>query len=199
MCGSQVVDMVYNRLTDFYLEESSHSAIRQAYQADAIVLTPSPHMHALFAHKRNLIALSNDTLLAGWGATQEDRSTLNAVVPETLLVRTVQADLLWNRRKQFFFKPVAGYGAKATYRGDKLTTRVWGEILAGEYVAQALVSPSERLIEVDGVSKELKFDVRAYTYGGQIQLLAARMYTGQTTNFRTQGGGFAPVIIVPTR
>jgi hypothetical protein len=45
----------------------------------------------------------------------------------------------------------------------------------------------------------LKFDIRAYTYAGQIQLLAARMYAGQTTNFRTQGGGFAPVIVVPSK
>ena len=193
--GSQTVDMVYNRLTDFYLEESSHWAIRQAYDADAVVLTPSPHVYALYANKRNLIALSNDALLAEWGATQEDRATLKAVVPETFLVSNAQADLLWNRRKHLFFKPSTGYGAKAAYRGDKLTKRVWNEILAGDYVAQALVSPSERLIEVDGVCKGLKFDVRAYTYDGQIQLLAARMYTGQTTNFRTQGGGFAPVII----
>lgn len=27
--------------------------------------------------------------------------------------------------------------------------------------------------------------------------LAARMYAGQTTNFRTPGGGFAPVVVVP--
>jgi hypothetical protein len=42
----------------------------------------------------------------------------------------------------------------------------------------------------------LKFDIRAFTYAGQVQLLAARMYSGQTTNFRTPGGGFAPVIVV---
>ena len=57
--------------------------------------------------------------------------------------------------------------------------------------------PGERLIEVDGVRTDLKFDVRAYTYDGKVQLLAARMYGGQTTNFRTRGGGFAPVVIVP--
>ena len=40
----------------------------------------------------------------------------------------------------------------------------------------------------------LKLDVRNYVYDGQVQLLAARLYQGQTTNFRTPGGGFAPVI-----
>ena len=57
--------------------------------------------------------------------------------------------------------------------------------------------PSQRLIEVDGVQTDLKFDLRAYTYNGAVQLLAARMYAGQTTNFRTEGGGFAPVIVLP--
>ena len=78
-----------------------------------------------------------------------------------------------------------------------MTKRVWAEILAGDFVAQALVPPSERLIEVDGVATDLKFDLRAFTYAGEVQLLAARIYSGQTTNFRTPGGGFAPVIVVP--
>ena len=42
----------------------------------------------------------------------------------------------------------------------------------------------------------LKMDIRAYVYAGSIQLLAARLYQGQTTNFRTPGGGFAPVYIM---
>ena len=39
----------------------------------------------------------------------------------------------------------------------------------------------------------LKFDLRDYTYDGRGQWVAARLYQGQTTNFRTPGGGFAPV------
>ena len=54
------------------------------------------------------------------------------------------------------------------------------------------------MVNVDGVATDLKFDIRAYTYGGQIQLLAARTYNGQTTNFRTEGGGFSPVVVIPT-
>jgi hypothetical protein len=37
--------------------------------------------------------------------------------------------------------------------------------------------------------------VRNYVYDGQVQSLAARLYQGQTTNFRTPGGGFAPVYV----
>jgi hypothetical protein len=191
------VDMVYNRLTDFYLTDPAHLALRQAHEANAVVLTPHPRAHALLADKRNLIALSQSELLLAWGASAADRKLLSSNVPATRLVTPERADELWAQRRQLFFKPVAGYGAKAAYRGDKLTKRVWGEILESDFVAQALVPPSGRNIEVDGVHTDLKFDIRAYTYAGQVQLLAARMYAGQTTNFRTQGGGFAPVIVVP--
>jgi hypothetical protein len=194
----KTVDMVYNRLTDFDLSESAHLALRHAYEADAVVVTPHPRAHALMADKRNLIALSQNELLLSWGATAADRKLLAGNVPTTRLVTPERADELWAQRRHLFFKPVAGFGAKGAYRGDKLTKRVWAEIMESDFVAQALVPPSARMIEVDGVQTDLKFDIRAYTYAGQVQLLAARMYAGQTTNFRTQGGGFAPVIVVPS-
>jgi hypothetical protein len=36
--------------------------------------------------------------------------------------------------------------------------------------------------------------VRNYCVGDATWLRAARLYRGQTTNFRTPGGGFAPVL-----
>jgi len=79
------------------------------------------------------------------------------------------------------------------YRGDKLTRRVWEEILAGDYVVQELVPPGERQVQVETDTTALKYDVRCFVYAGKVQLLAARLYQGQVTNFRTPGGGFAPV------
>lgn len=192
-----VVSLVYNRLTDFYLTDTAHQALRQAYEAGAVVMTPHPRAHALLAEKRNLIALSDPAQLAAWGVGDADRELLGAIVPQTVRVTPERAQELWAQRRQWFFKPEAGYGGKGVYRGDKLTRRVWEDITAGGFVAQAMVPPGERLIEVDGELTDLKFDIRAYAYAGQVQLLAARMYTGQTTNFRTPGGGFAPVVIVP--
>ena len=64
-------------------------------------------------------------------------------------------------------------------------------------VAQELVAPSQRVITVHDQRKILKADVRAYAYAGQVQLFTARLYDGQTTNFRTAGGGFAPVLTPP--
>ena len=191
------IDLVYNRLTDFYLAEPGHASLREAYEAGATVVTPHPRAHALHADKRNLIAFSDDARLAEWGASPADRAVLAEVVPCTQLVTAENAEGLWSQRRQLFFKPANGYGSRAAYRGDKLTRRVWGEILAAPYVAQTLVPPSERLVDVAGVPTRLKLDIRAYAYDGRIQLLAARTWAGQTTNFRTAGGGFSPVVVLP--
>ena len=104
---------------------------------------------------------------------------------------------LWRDRKQFFFKPASGYGSKGSYRGDKLTKGAWEGILKASYVAQTFASPGHRVIKIDGAPTALKVDIRLYTYVGQVLLSAARLYQGQTTNFRTLGGGFAPVFGVP--
>ena len=195
--AEQSIDMVYNRITDFYLQDPAHSVLRQAYEAGTVVLTPHPRAHALYADKRNLAILSDAHMLGQLGVSPALQEILLAGIPHTELVVPERADQLWEQRRKLFFKPATGYGSKAAYRGDKLTRRVWEEILAGNYVAQTIAPPSERLIQVDGATVDLKLDVRAYVYGGKIQLVAARLYTGQTTNFRTPGGGFAPVFMVP--
>ena len=51
----------------------------------------------------------------------------------------------------------------------------------------------ERLIGDRKAPQALKFDIRNYVYDGAVQFVTARLYQGQTTNFRTPGGGFAPV------
>jgi len=196
--GAARIDLVYNRLTDFALEAPASSALRAAYLADAVVVTPHPQAHALYADKRNLVALSDPALLASWGVDAETRATLASKIPRTELVVREHADDLWARRKQLFFKPAAGYGSRAAYRGDKMTKRVFEEVLAGSYIAQALVPPSSRTLRVAEAAVELKLDLRNYVYAGHVQLIAARLWQGQTTNFRTPGGGFAPVLTVPS-
>jgi hypothetical protein len=196
LCGGRVVDLVYDRLTDFSLAEAHHEVLRAAYLADAVVLTPHPQAHALYADKRNLEALTDEDWLKEIGVSSAQRQLLMTGIPRTERVEPEQAARFWASRKQWFFKPAAGYGSKAAYRGDKVTRRVFGEISRGGYVAQALVPPSERRLLVDGVEQDLKLDLRNYVYQGQVQLVSARLYQGQTTNFRTPGGGFAAVFSV---
>ena len=185
------IDLVYNRLTDFSLQEPAHAALRAAYVSGTAVVTPHPRAHALYADKRNLALLSDRSRLAALGVPQESIEVHLRGVTRTRLVTADFAEEIRSNRRKLFFKTATGYGSKGAYRGDKLTKRVWNEILQGTYVAQELVPPSERSISPDA---PLKVDVRNYAYSGRIQLLAARLYQGQTTNLRTPGGGFAPVL-----
>ncbi len=194
--GEQPIDLVYNRLTDFYLEDESLSALRQAYESQAVVLTPHPYAHALWADKRHMALLRDARLLQAAGLSAEEAAFLQAVIPPTEVVSAEQAESLWARRKGLFFKPAAGYAGKAAYRGDKLTRSNFAQLINSAYVAQAIVPPSERRIRREGEAEALRLDVRNYVYQGQTLLLAARLYQGQTTNFRTPGGGFAPVLTV---
>ena len=197
--GDLPIDLVYNRLTDFYLDEASSAALREAYVQQAVVLTPHPQAHALYADKRHLALFSDAVRLQALGVPAATQQILLEHVPHTEVVDAADAQRLWDARRNLFFKPTAGFGSRAAYRGDKLTKRVWQDILAGDYVAQAIVTPGERMVDDDDTEqavktgKAMKFDLRAYTYDGAVQWVAARLYQGQTTNFRTPGGGFAPV------
>ena len=195
MIDNWPVDLVYNRLVDFALDRPEHGALRAAYLSGAVVVTPNPHVHALFADKRNLALLSDQAALRSWGVCPDMLADL-AGVPHTIVVTPDNAGRLWATRKAWFFKPTGGHGSKAVYRGDKVTKGVWAEIIRGGYVAQEFAAPSERMVKLDGTAEARKTDVRLYVYDGQVLLTAARLYQGQTTNFRTPGGGFAPVFVV---
>lgn len=190
--GGRPVDFIYNRLTDFALDVPAYDAIRDAYLRGEVAVSPHPRAHALYADKRNLALLGNRTFLADAGLDAAAVDTLVAAVPETRLLTADNRDALWADRRGWFFKPAAGYGSKASYRGDKLTRRVWDDMQHATYVAQRIVRPSERH-QPPGVDP-LKVDIRCYAYRGRVLLHAARLYQGQTTNFRTPGGGFAPVL-----
>jgi len=195
-CQGQKVELLYNRLTDFYLRQAAHAAIRAAYLRGSIVLTPNPHVYALYADKSNLTLLGDAELLRSWGVEEGDVKTLSTGFPAACHVTLENQEELWKQRDNLFFKPVTGFGGRAAYRGDKITRRVWREIMESAYIAQQRIAPSERGVKVDDVATALKLDIRAYVYAGEMQLLAARLYQGQITNFRTSGGGFAPVFVV---
>jgi hypothetical protein len=195
--ADKAIDLVYNRLTDFQLQAPESFALRDAYLADEAAVTPNPRLHALYADKRNLVLLGDARSLKSLGVSEMLAKDVLAVVPHSAVVDTSNREDLWRRRDQFFFKPASGFGSKAAYRGDKLTKRVWEAIENGTYIAQEYVPPSTRNVVVDGVRQRLKVDVRAYVYAGKVQMLAARLYQGQTTNMRTPGGGFSPVLSVP--
>lgn len=196
------IDLIYNRLTDFALADEATQAIRHAFEADEVVLTPHPRAHALYADKRNLALFSSHERLVELGVPDDAVRVLAETVPTTHVVSAADRDAWWTKRKKYFWKPIDGFGSRAAYRGDKLTKstfeRIFSELDSRPYVAQIIAPPGERMIEVDGESRPLKLDLRSYVYDGRVQLVAARTYQGQTTNFRTVGGGFAPVFTEAT-
>lgn len=203
LANGQPVDLVYNRVTDFHLEEPAHAALASAVLSGRVMVTPDPQAHALQADKRNLARLTDPAFLDSLPVDPADRTTLLRGIPATREVHAADAERWWNERDRWFFKPVSGYGGKGTYRGSKITRKVFEQILQGGprggYVAQAFVPPALRGTrpEMAAAGQPLKFDIRCYAFEGHVNLLAARLYQGQTTNFRTPGGGFAPVFLVP--
>lgn len=194
LCGEDQIDLVYNRIVDFSFADPNHRALKEAYEGGEVVFTPNPHVHALLADKRNLTLLSDPNELEAMGVAEREIRILTTVIPITSSVTDDNADRLWAARRDYFFKPARGHGSKAAYRGAKLTKRVWAEIVDGDFVAQRFAAPSKRMVSIDGVLEPRKIDVRLYAYEGEVLLTAARLYEGQTTNFRTEGGGFAPVL-----
>jgi len=176
------IDLIYNRNTDFYFEKDENKKFLEILKNNQTVISPSPEDHLVFADKRNLVTMSQN-------------ETLKSIIPLTLLVRKENEQDLWSNKKKYFFKPLNSYGGRGSYNGKGLTLKVWEDITNSEYVAQEIVNPNSKSIIVDNQKEILKFDIRAYTYSGEILLLVARTYQGQTTNFRTVGGGFMPIFL----
>jgi len=188
--GIVPIDMVYNRLTDFYLESHSNAVLKEACTADLAVVTPHPNAHALFACKSNLAILTDAEMLRSLGVPNSVTDVLQRGIPRTLAVNAQDAEDWWSKRKEWFFKPVNGFGSKGSYRGDKITRSAFADVMRGEYVAQKIAPPAERVFDATAL---LKFDIRNFVCAGETVLSVARLYQGQTTNFRTRGGGFAPI------
>jgi len=160
--GEIKIDLVYNRLTDFSLQQ--HPVLRQAYLEGGVVLTPGPRHYAQYADKRNLVRLTDARALRALGASETDIATLQAGVPQTRLVEAADQERWWQERKQWFFKPAEGYGSKGSYSGAKLTRRVSDEIMQGGYVAQRMAAPGARMVCAEGRSRSRSNTTCAATF-----------------------------------
>ncbi len=190
------VDLVYLRDTDFLLAAPRNAALRRAYLAREVIVTPSPREHHLLANKRRLALFSSREALARFGVALADAEFLADVVPETVSLAELCAERAWNERERWVFKPCAAFGSRAVYRGDKLSRKKLAEILADpSYVAQRRVEPGEIEVETLDGPRAMKFDVRAYVYRDEVILLGARVYQGQVTNLRSPGGGFSAICV----
>jgi len=219
------IDLVYLRDTDFTLETERAAALRAAYLAGEVVVTPAPREYHLLGDKRRLALLSSPDALEELGASAAERALLAEVVPETLgsallaavcpacgpapsptvihepspgpaATSAVDDDAAWAERRHWVFKPATAYGSRAVYRGDKISRKRFDEILAVPgYLAQRRVEPGAVAVETSEGPRTMKFDVRAYAYRDEVLLLGARVYQGQVTNLRSPGGGFSAICV----
>jgi hypothetical protein len=195
--GSAPVDLVYLRDTDFLLEAPRNVALREAWLADEVVVTPSPREHHLLANKARLVLLSSRERLLGLGVAAVDAAFLAEIVPETRHLQEIGLEGAWSTRREWVFKPAAAFGSRAVYRGDKISRRKLEEVFAaGGFLAQRRVAPGEVVVQTSEGPRPMKFDVRAYAYRDEVLLLGARAYEGQVTNLRSPGGGFSAICVV---
>lgn len=193
---NEKIDLVYNRSTDFYFTDNKSQALKNAYDKKAACITPQPEEYKLFADKQRLMDFATPGFLEKY-LLESELKIFKDVILEILEVKFENKDAIWNQRKKYFFKPKNSYGGKGAYKGESITHKVFDQIIqSNDYIAQEFAPPSTTTI-TDQVSHnvEAKCDFRFYVYNGEIQFAIARTYVGQTTNFRTLGGGFTAVSI----
>ncbi len=186
----QRIDFVYNRHTDFLLKSKEMQGLAEAFASKQIALSPNPVDYLIYANKLNLQKLSDKSFLLSRGISEKEIQIIQDVIPETKVVNSKDSNSLWENRKTVFFKPQNSYGSKGVYAGRKLTKSKFEEILNLDYITQTEIPPSKRTINL----VEFKIDYRAYVYNSDLLMLTSRLYQGQATNFRTEGGGFSPVL-----
>lgn len=174
--------LIYNRYTDFYLQDEKSASLKSLYNEGLLNLSPNPHEYFLLADKQRLIDWNNQVDL------EKPSSLLMAceLLPE-------EKDNIWKNRKKYFFKPKSSYGSKQVYKGQSMSRKMFDEIYSENFVAQQLSVPSQVTFEQDGQKIDFKYDLRCFVYKNELQLIVARLYQGQTTNLQTFGGGFACV------
>ena len=186
--NGQPVDMIYNRHCDFYLERPELAGLREAYLHRTVCLTPNPFRYGLLADKRRLCFWSDPEQLAAVGLEQSGIDLLQKIVPESRMLASFDPDVLWSEKKQWVFKPATMHASRGVLVGAKATRGRYRE-LPEETIVQRYIAPS---ISTLG-ENQFKTDFRLFAYKNRLLGIAARLYRGQVTNLRTEGGGFAAV------
>ncbi len=188
-------NFVYNRMTDFYLENPAHAPLRQAFVNDTACFSPNPREYWLLGDKQRLIQLGQTEFLDQCGATEEERAAIEKVlIPTYDKSFFATEDEIWAKRKSLFFKPKRSHGGKSVYRGESVSRKVFERLMQEDILIQrfqpAQIVPTD---DPRSVLNNWKFDLRFYVYEDQIQLVCARIYQGQVTNFSSPMGGFTLV------
>ena len=185
------IDFVYNRLTDFYFEK--HPLLLQAYQNKKTAVSPHPQAYKVFSDKKKLGLLSKklfDEKMSFEGASLLKKVVLKTQFLDSPEKPSMTKEEAWLKRKNLFFKPLYGFSGRGVYRGRGLTKKKMAELK--NYIVQEEAPPSKW---EDPFKGELwKWDLRAFSYQDQVQLVSARFYQGQVVNFSKPLSGFGRVL-----
>ena len=184
----KVVQMLYNRCTDFYFENLPH--LKKVFLNKKCCISPHPREYLLLADKMRLCEWSSSDFLDQLDLTLEEKKKIKNAVPFTAPINSVSVDDLWKKRKKLFFKPIKGYGGKSVYRGKNISHNMFDRVIKESGVFQEIVPPP---VFIDPSGTEWKYDIRAYAYRDQVQKLSARVYQGQLTQFQAPLSGFASI------
>lgn len=185
------IDFVYNRLTDFYLDK--YPSIKKAFESGKVCISPNPHEYDLLANKKRLVDWSNTSKLQELIPDLNYRSACETVISRTAHIRDFKAEDLVKNKKRYFFKPATAFGGKGVYRGESIQRKILDEIMKQDYLVQDYHRPPEIEVDQNGMKQKFKYDLRFYVYMDTIQLVSARLYQGQVTNFRAPGSGICTV------
>lgn len=192
-------DFIYNRHTDFLLEEPSSGELREKFLSNAICLSPNPFEYHLLADKQRLIDWNVPGFLESMDLSELQMASLRLGLPKSFDLNAETKEELFAQRKSYFFKPKRAFGSKLSYRGSSISHKAFEGILQHEMIAQEFVPAPEKTFADPSGPQTFKYDLRCYAYKGRLQLVVARLYQGQVTNLKTFGGGFACVKFTETK
>lgn len=175
--------LVYNRSTDFYLQNETSKNLKNLFLQQEQTTSPNPWEYFLLADKQRLI---------DWNQ-QSDLPKPNSLL-KTYDLGFANKDQIWTERKNLFIKPKNSFGSKQSYRAGSISRKTFDEVFNPGFIAQQFSKPTEIEVDLNGQKQKMKYDLRCYAYQDQLQMVIARLYQGQTTNARTEGGGFACVV-----
>ncbi len=186
----QKVAFIVNRSTDFFWQSDDFSALRKAYESGRVYIAPNPFTYATRSDKRLLEWLSLPHWDEDLGIQPEERQVLSAHTPETHVVRAENLNTLAQRKQDFVFKPLHGFGGRGLLDNAAVgRARLRHLVKHGEgYVAQRWVA--KPAMEVQGL--RLWADLRVWAYRGEIFNVSGRASHRLDRLELTPPGGWLP-------
>ncbi|MGA3401262.1 MAG: hypothetical protein ABSC95_18765 [Acetobacteraceae bacterium] len=188
--AGQPVAFIVNRSTDFFWQSEDFSAVRSAYESGRVYIAPNPFTYATRSDKRLLEWLSLPHRDIELEIQPEERQLLSAHTPETHVVSANNLTMLAQRKRDFVFKPLHGFGGRGLL--DNATVgraRLQRLVQHGEgYVAQSWVP--KPAIDVQGL--RLWTDLRVWAYRGRIFNMSGRASRRLDRLDLTPPGGWLP-------